>query len=116
ELGFPLDDGPIGAMRADQEKSIEAAQQLLGAAKEWKEGGDKARTDVSWAASEYTSTLREHLARLKNLVFPLLEQNLSMDDEHQIAVAISTMVFEEDTPDKYDNLLETLEEELFDWR
>ncbi|MCP4140722.1 MAG: hypothetical protein GY755_10610, partial [Chloroflexi bacterium] len=24
ELGFPLDDGPIGAMRADQEKSIEA--------------------------------------------------------------------------------------------
>ena len=119
KLGFPPDDGPIGAIRAEQEKSIEAAQQLLGAAKEWKEGDKNARTNVSWAGSEYTSTLRQHLKRLKDLIFPLLEQNLSMDDEHQIAVAINSMVFEEDAqnaPDKYDKLLETLEEELFDWR
>ena len=119
ELGFPSDDGPIGAIRADQEKSIEDAQQLLGAAKEWKEGDKTARTNVSWAASEYTSTLCKHLARFKTLIFPLLEQNLSIDDEHQIAVAINSMVFEEDAqnaPDKYDKLLETLEEELFDWR
>ena len=119
ELGFPPDDGPVGAMRAEEAKSIEAAQQLLGAAKAWKEGDKNARTNVSWATSEYTSTLRQHLTRLKNLVLPLLEQNLSMDDEHQIAVAISSMVFEEDAqnaPDKYDKLLETLEEELFDWR
>ena len=116
ELDFPSDDGPVGAMRAEQEKSMDAAQQFLGAAKEWKEGDEKARTNVSWATSEYISTLRQHLARLKNLVLPLLEQNLSMDDEHLIAVAISSMVFEEDTPDKYSKLLETLEEELYDWR
>lgn len=119
KLGFPSDTGPVGAIRSEQVKSIEAAEQLLEAAKEWKEGDTEARMRVSWATSEYTVTLRQHLTQLKNLVFPLLEQNLSMDDEHKIAVAINSMVFEEDTkniPDKYDKLLETLEEELFDWR
>ncbi len=119
ELGFPPDDGVIGAMRSEQKKSIEDARQLLGAAKQWQEGDNKTRVDVSWAASEYTTTLRQHLDRIKNLVFPLLEQNLSMEDEHQVAVGFSTIPFErelQDTPDKYNNLLETLEEELFDWR
>jgi len=119
DLGFPPDDGVIGFLRSDQKKSIEAAEQLVEAAKQWQEGDEKARVDVSWAASEYTSTLRQHLERLKNLVFPLLEQNLSIEDEHQIAVGFSTILFEGDlqnAPDKYDKLLETLEEELFDWR
>ena len=119
ELGFPSDDGVIHAMRSDQKKSREAAKQLIGAAKEWKAGDEKARVDLSWAASEYTSDFRQHLERLKNLVFPLLEQNLTTDDEHKIAQKINSILFEgdiENTPDKYKKLLETLEEELFDWR
>ena len=119
ELGFPPDDGVIGFLRSDQKESREAAKQLVGAAKQWQDGDKNARTDVSWAASEYTSALRQHLDRLKTLVFPLLEQNLSIEDEHQIAVGFNAIPLDVDmqnNPDKYSKLIETLEEELFDWR
>ena len=75
--------------------------------------------DVGWAASEYTSNFRQHLARLKNLIFPLLEQNLDIEDEHKIAEGFNTVIFESDMkndPDKYKKMLKTLEEELADWR
>ena len=117
--GFPPDDGPIGSMLAEQKKSGEAAEHMLNAAKGWQAGDEEARTEVGWAASEYTSTLRPHLERLKNLIFPLLEQNSSPEDEHKIAEGLNTLAFENslkgDT-DKYTKLIQSLEEELSDWK
>jgi hemerythrin-like domain-containing protein len=74
---------------------------------------------VGWAASEYTSTLRQHLDRLKNLIFPLLEQTISEEDEHRIAEGIANVVLEGTTKneaEKYVKIIETLEEELSDWK
>jgi hemerythrin-like domain-containing protein len=119
DVGFPPDDGPIYFMRSDQDKTREAAAHMIQAAKHWQAGDENARVDVSWAASEFTSTLRQHLDRLKNLIFPLVEQNLALEDEHKIAEGMNTVIFEADMqndPDKYDKMLETLEEELADWR
>jgi len=92
---------------------------MIKAARQWQAGDDRARTDVSWSASEYTSNFRQHLDRLKNLIFPLLEQNLSIEDEHKIAEGLNTVLFEaemKNDPDKYDKLIVTLEDELADWR
>ena len=117
--GFPPDEGPIGLMRADQQKSRAAAEQLTTAAKQWQGGNEEARGEVSWAASEYASILRQHLERLKNLIIPLLEQNLSTEDEQKIAEGLNTLVFEDalkNDPNKYIKQIETLEEELADWR
>lgn len=119
DVGFPPDDGPIYFIRSDQKKSREAAAHMIQAAKQWQAGDDRVRVDVSWAASEYTSNFRQHLERLKNLIFPLLEQNLSIEDEHKIAEGFNTVVFEADMqndPEKYDKLVIELEEELADWR
>ena len=119
DVGFPSDDGPIYFMRSEQKKSREAAELMIKAAKAWQAGDDRARVDVGWAASEFRSNFREHLARLKNLIFPLLEQNLAVEDEHKIAEGMNTVVFEADMnndPDKFDKLVEELEEELADWR
>ena len=119
DVGFPPDDGPIYFMRSDQKKCREAAENMIKAAKQWQAGETNARADVSWAASEYTSNFRGHLDRLKNLIFPLLEQNLTLEDEHRVAEGFNTVVFEADMqndPDKYDKLVVTLEEELADWR
>ena len=116
--GFAPDEGSVGAMRRDQVKSREAADLLLKAAKAWQAKDDVARVDVSWAASEYTSTLRQHLDRLKNLIYPLLDQNISADDEQKIAEGLNNIVFEtsmKGEADKYTKLIETLEEELSDW-
>lgn len=117
--GFPPDEGPVGAMLAEQKKSHEAAQHMLNAARGWQAGDEEARVEVGWAASEYTSTLRQHLERLKHLIFPLLEQNISPQDEHKIAEGLNTIVFENNLKgdtDKYVKLIESLEEELSDWK
>lgn len=117
--GFPLGEGPVGALLAEQKKSREAAEHLLNAARGWQAGDEEARAEVVWAASEYTSALRQHLDRLKNLIFPLLEQNLSADDEHRIAEGLNKISFEtgmRGDADKYSKLIESLEEELSDWK
>ena len=118
--GFPADEGPIGAMHSEQKKSRDAAGTLVNAARAWQAGEQDARADVGWAASEYTSTLRQHMDRLKNLIFPLLEQNLTPEDEHRIAEGFNNILFEgtmkNDQPEKYLKIIETLEEELGDWK
>lgn len=119
EVGFPPDDGPIGFMRSDQIKSHQAAVQLVKAAEHWKAGDESARGDVGWAASEYTSAIRQHLERLKTLIFPLLEQNLPLEEEHVLSERVDKLVNNGDLqfdPVKYENLIITLEEELSDWR
>ena len=119
EEGFPSDEGPVGSMHAEHKKSCEAAEVMFKAAKAWQAGEEEARVDVGWAASEYSSTLRKHMDRLKNLIFPLLEQNLTPEDEHKIAEGFNNIVFEgtmKNSSDKYLELVETLEEELGNWK
>ena len=117
--GFPGDVGPIGLMRAEQKKSRESAALLVNAATAWQAGEEEARVEVGWAASEFSSTFRQHMDRLKNLIFPLLEQNLTPEDEHKIAEGFNNIVFEgmmKDDPDKYVKLVEALEDELSEWK
>ncbi len=117
--GFPPDDGPAGAMLTAQKKSREAGEHMLNAAKGWQAGDEEARVEVGWAASEYTSTMRQHLNHIKNLIFPLLEQNISPEDEHRISEGLNTIAFENSLKgdaDKYVKLIESLEDELREWR
>jgi len=117
--GFPTGSGPVGAMLGDQKKSREASVLLINAAKQWQAGDEVARSEVGWATSEYTSSIRQHLERLKNLIFPLLEQTISIDDEHKLSEEINKIVFEgglKDGTEKYIKLLGELEEELSDWQ
>jgi hemerythrin-like domain-containing protein len=119
DVGFPPDDGPVYFLRSEQKKSHEAAMHLINAAKQWQAGDEQARVEAGWAASEYTSTLRQHLERLKNLIFPLIEQNIPIEEEHQLSEKVDEIVLEGDLqtdPEKYDALIVTLEEELSDWR
>lgn len=119
EVGFPPDDGPIGFMRSEQIKSHEAAAHLVNAAKRWQAGDEGARVDVGWAASEYTSTVRQHLERLKTLIFPLLEQNVPIEEEHILSEKVDKLGLngdQQNSPEKYSKLVVSLEEELSDWR
>jgi len=119
DVGFPPDDGPVGFLRSEQRKSQEAAAHLLQTTERWKAGDEDARIEVGWVASEYTSTLRQHLDRLKTLIFPLLEQNVTIEEEHALSESVDALVLEGDlqtNPGKYDELVITLEEELSDWR
>lgn len=119
EVGFPPDDGPVGFLRSDQIKSHEAGVHLVDAARHWQAGNEEARVDVGWAASEYTSAIRQHLERLKTLIFPLLEQNVTIEEEHMLSERVDELVFDgeqQNSPETYSKLVVTLEEELSDWR
>jgi hemerythrin-like domain-containing protein len=119
DAGFPPDKGPIGYMRSDQEKSREANETLFNAAKQWQAGEDGARLEVGWASSECTSSLRQHLERLKTLIFPLIEQSTSVEEEDKLSEAIDNLVIEgklKDEAEKYIKMLAELEDELSDWK
>ncbi len=117
--GFPSDDGPVAAMRKDQEKSRKAAELMITAARNWQEGDEVARTEVGWATSQYTAALREHLERLKTRIFPLLEQTITIEEEYRVSEGINNVHFEnslETGADKYVKMIQELEEELSDWK
>ena len=119
ENGFPSEGGPVGAMRSDQKKSHEAAELMVNAAKQWQAGDEVARSEVGWATSQFTTAIRQHLERLKSLIFPLIEQTISIDDEHKLSEEVNRIVFEgglKDGEEKYIKMIQTLEDELSDWR
>ncbi len=119
EGGFPPDSGPIGSIRTDQKKSRAAAESMLNAAKQWQAGEEAARSETGWATSEFTSTIRQHLERLKSLILPLIEQTISVDEEHNVSDQINSLVFEgelKNGTEKYIKLIEQLEEKLSDWK
>jgi hemerythrin-like domain-containing protein len=119
EGGFPTESGPIDAMLSDQKKIHDAAELMVSAAKQWQAGDEIARSEVGWATSQFTSATRQHLDRLKSLIFPLIEQTISIDDEHKLSEDINKIVFEgglQDGPEKYIKLIAALEDELSDWR
>ena len=117
--GFPSDQGPIGAMRSDQKKSREVADTLIETANVWQAGDASIRGEVGWASNEYTSTMRQHMERLKSLIYPLIEQTLPIEAEEKVTEEIKGIVFEGGLKDgvaKYAKLIEELEEEFNDWK
>lgn len=114
DIGFSPDASPISSLRDEQKKSHETAEQFVEAARQWQSGDEMARKNVGWVVSEYTSTMRQHLQRIKTLVIPLVEQNLSPEEEHNITEEFNAIVFEvENDPE---TIIKKLEDELSDWR
>ena len=119
DVGFSSETGPIASVLTDHKKSHDAAELLINASKQWQDGDEVARGEVTWAVSQYTSTCRQHLDRIKNLIIPLLEQSFSLDEEHKISEELDNLRFEsayKKDPGKYTKLIETLEEQLSDWK
>jgi hemerythrin-like domain-containing protein len=119
EYGFPSDSGPVGNMHEGYQKSYKISKMLSESAREWLNGNEDSRTEVIWAASEYTGILHRHMELLKSLIHPLLEQSLNEEDEQKAAVQLNVIAFEgasEDSLDKYTKLVKTLEEEVGEWK
>jgi len=119
DCGFPADDGPVGAMNSDLQKSREISNALFDAAKQWQSGDEAGRADVIWATSEYSGMMHRHFDMLKSLIHPLLEQSLSPDDEEKAAEELNRLAFQGYIPenlDKYIKMVETLEEEVDNWK
>ncbi len=118
DAGFPPDEGPVFKMRAEQAKSREISGMLFDAAKAWQAGDESGRAEAIWATSEYTELMRHHFERLKNLIYPLLEQTVTPDGEQRIAETLNQIEFSDQSaasPEKYVKIVQLLEEEVKDW-
>jgi hemerythrin-like domain-containing protein len=92
---------------------------MLTSAKQWEAGDPVARSETGWATSDYTNTIRQHLERLKSLVLPLIEQTISVDEEHTVGDQMNSLTFEGELRNgaaKYIKIIEQLEEKLSDWK
>jgi hemerythrin-like domain-containing protein len=118
DSGFPGNEGPVGAMRREHQKSREISQTLYGAARAWQAGDESGRAEVVWATSQYTDLMRHHFERLRNLIHPLLEQTVTPEGEQKIAEDLNLIAFadrEAEAPDKYSKIVDMLEEEVNSW-
>lgn len=119
QAGLPADLGTISAMKNGQEKCRNATHALIKAAKDWQTGETSARAELIWASSEFTTSLRQNMERLKNLIYPLLDQNISPDEEQKILdnlTAIASEYSAQAGGDKHIKIIESLEEEFSDWK
>ncbi len=118
DCGFAPDEGPVGNMRHEQARSREISKMLFEAAKDWQAGNEDGRADVVWATSEYSELMHHHFERLKNLIYPLLDQSLTPLDEQKIAEQLNLIEFadrDRQDPDKYKKIVKMLEDEVKDW-
>lgn len=119
DCGFPSDAGPVGNMRQEHARGYQHSKTMTEAAKLWQKGDVDGRSDVIWATSEYTSLMRHHYDTLKNLIYPLLEQSVTPEDEQRLAARLNRLIFEDTGArplEEYFKMIEALEEEVDDWR
>lgn len=119
DCGFPNDQGPVGNMRQEHNRSRANSKMLSEAAHLWQKGEMDGRADAVWATSEYTNLMRHHFDMLKNLIYPLLEQSVTAEDEQRLASRMNHLIFEDSgarPPEQYLKMIEALEEEIDDWR
>ena len=118
ECGFPHDSGPVGNMRADQQKSLEISKTLSEAARAWHDGNDTGRAEAVWATSEYTDLMHHHFERMRNLINPLLDQSVTPEGEIKIAEELNRIAFAEagsEPVEKYSKIIKLLEDEVGNW-
>ena len=119
ECGFSAENGPLGTMYSQQQKSCEISKVLFGAAKQWQSGDETGRAEVIYATSEYIGIMHQHFDLLKRLIQPLLEQSVTPEGEEKAAEALNRLAFEDTMPesiDKFVKIVQMLEEEVGEWK
>jgi hemerythrin-like domain-containing protein len=117
--GVPVDHGPLAQMFKEIKQSRELSEDILSGARQWQTGDIDGRNNVIWATSTYTSMMRQHLDRSRNIIFQLAEQVISPDDEHWIAEEFNHIVFKDDEiqpVEHYEKIIKALEDDAQEWK
>jgi hemerythrin-like domain-containing protein len=119
EHGLPIEGGPIGSLLEDHQQSHRYIRAMLEAAKQWDEGDIAARAEVIWATSGYTSLLHAHIAKENTVLFSLINQEISREEQAAIArqfEQINTLASGESLHEKYLKVAIAMEHESTDWK
>ena len=117
--GIPVESGPLGGLIEDHHQSHRYIRAMLDAAKQWEENDISAKAEVIWATSGYTSLLHAHIAKENTVLFSLVNQEISREEQAEIArqfEKINTLVSNENLHEKYLKVAIAMEQESADWK
>jgi hemerythrin-like domain-containing protein len=116
--GAPVQGGPIGVMLSEHEQGRQLIRAMRSGAADWKNGLETGRAETLKAASQYVFLLRQHIAKENNILFPLADRLIPLNDQEQVTEDFEHVEHEETgegVHEKYLALAESLEEQARAW-
>ncbi len=117
--GLPVDGGEIGSLLADHQQSHRYIRAMLEAARQWESENELARSEVIWATSGYTGLLHAHIKRENNVLFNLVAQELTREEQKRLAEEFekfNRLDTGEHLHEKYLKMALAMEIEVAEWK
>ena len=116
DSGVPVEGGPIGVMLSDHEQGRMFTRAMREAAVKLEHGPDSAAgEDLVRSARGYASLLRTHIFKEDNILFPMANQVIPLQQQEEVAEGFEHVEHEETgagVHEKYLALAESLEKEM----
>lgn len=116
EAGVPVQGGPIGVMLSDHEQGRLFTRGMREAAQQLEQGtGGTAKESLLEHALGYANLLRMHIYKEDNILFPMANQVIPLDQQESVAEGFEKVEHEETgegVHEKYLALAEKLEREM----
>ena len=84
ESGVPVQGGPIGVMLAEHERGRQFTRSMREAALRLEQGDETARDQIASSALGYAGLLRQHIYKEDNILFPMAERVISLDEQEKV--------------------------------
>lgn len=117
--GVPVQGGPIGVMLNEHEQGRVLTRAMRTGAEKWKIGKDAGKVEALKAATDYVALLRQHIAKENNVLFPMADRAIPVNDQEQVMEDFERVEHEETgegVHEKYLALAEKLEAEVKNWK
>jgi hemerythrin-like domain-containing protein len=112
---MPRDTGPVAVMLAEHDEGRRFTAGFRSAAEQLKGGDAGAGADVVRNVFDYVNLLREHIMKEDNVLYPMAEQIVSVDEMVKVSDDFQRVIDADkknDIPEKYEALAERLAEYL----
>jgi len=116
--GVPVERGPIGMMLNEHEQGRQLIRAMRRGAAEWKNGQQAGRSETLEAAGQYVLLLRQHIAKENNVLFPMADHFIPLQEQGQVAEDFERVEHAETgegVHEKYLALAESLEKQARAW-
>jgi len=112
--GMPAQGGPVGVMLFEHEQGRQLIRTLRRSAALWQNGESSGRDAAVQAAAQYISLLRQHISKENNILFPMADRFIPLDEQPQVAEDFEHVEHEETGEgihEKYLALAQALEQQ-----
>ena len=113
--GVPRNGGPLGMMLMEHDEGRAYVGAVAGAIDAYEAGDESAARVIAENARGYAELLRQHIMTEDNVLFPMADGVLSVDDQQELAQTfdrIETEVMGPGVHERYHQLLDDLEREM----